>query len=100
MGESSRRAPNALAAGAGERAGFAERLSRRGSDLHRTWLWATIPIAFVLGVVLSLVNQGDMLLSGEVNLRMCAACALDFLLPFFALNVALAIAANVARDRG
>jgi hypothetical protein len=31
---------------------------------------------------------------------MCAVCGLDFLLPFVALNVVLAIAASFVGDRG
>ena len=77
---------------------LADRLAR--PQWHRAWLRVTVPIALVLGVALSLVNQAGMLLSGEIDLRMCAICGLDFLLPFAALNLVLAIAASIARDGG
>ena len=77
---------------------FADRLTP--PHWHRVWLRVTVPIALVLGVALSLVNQGGMLFSGEIDLRMCAICGLDFLLPFAALNLVLAIAASIARDGG
>ena len=66
--------------------------------LGRSRLRLTVPIAFVVGAILSLVNQGGMLLTGQIDLRMCAICGLDFLLPFVALNILLVAAANLARD--
>jgi hypothetical protein len=58
-------------------------------QLRRTWLRVALPIGLLLGVVLSLVNQGGMLLAGQIDLRMCAICGLDFLLPLAALSVVL-----------
>jgi hypothetical protein len=59
----------------------------------------TFPIAIVLGVALSLVNQGGMLLSGDIDLRMCVICALNFLLPLAALNLLLLAVASWAGSR-
>ncbi len=56
------------------------------AQLRRTWLRVALPIGLLLGAVLSLVNQGGMLLTGQIDLRMCVACALDFLLPLVALT--------------
>jgi hypothetical protein len=101
-GESGHSATEPLTVEAGaprrRRRQFADRLTR--SQWHRAWLRVTVPVAVILGIGLSLVNQGGMLLSGEIDLRMCAICGLDFLLPFAALNIVLAIAANIAKDRG
>jgi hypothetical protein len=73
--------------------------SLRGS-LWRTRLRLTLPIGLLVGTILTLVNQGGMLLAGQIDARMCAVCGLDFLLPFVALNVVLAIAASFVGDRG
>lgn len=55
--------------------------------LQRAQLRLTLPIALLAGVVLSLVNQGGMLVDGRVDLGMCAMCAMNLLVPFVALNV-------------
>lgn len=49
----------------------------------------TLPIAMVAGVVLSLVNMGGMLMHGRIDLGVCVSCAIDFLVPFIALNLGL-----------
>jgi anti-sigma factor RsiW len=67
--------------------------------LQRSQLRFTLPIALLVGTVLSLVNQGGMLLAGEIDVGMCAICALNFLLPFVALNVVRVTAARVASRR-
>jgi hypothetical protein len=59
----------------------------------------TVPIAFLLGVVLSLVNQGGMLLAGQIDLRMCAICGLNFVLPLLGLNIALLAVGQLAEWR-
>jgi anti-sigma factor RsiW len=57
--------------------------------LQRTQLRLTLPIALVTGAVLSLVNMGGMLMHGKIDLGVCVSCAIDFLVPFFALNLGL-----------
>jgi anti-sigma factor RsiW len=49
----------------------------------------TVPIALVTGVLLSLVNMGGMLMHGKIDLGVCVSCAIDFLLPFLAINLGL-----------
>lgn len=69
------------------------------SCLQRSQLRFTVPIGLILGVLLSAVNQGAMLVEGHIDLGMCAICALDFLLPFVAMNAALVMAALVVGER-
>lgn len=57
--------------------------------LQRPQLRLTLPIALAAGVVLSLVNMGGMLMHGRIDLGVCASCAIDFLVPFLALNLGL-----------
>ena len=57
--------------------------------LRRSQLRYTVPIGLFVGAALSLANQGGMLVQGHIDLAMCAVCALDFLLPFVAMNVVL-----------
>jgi putative zinc finger protein len=76
----------------------------RAAAAARQWLTAprlrlTIPLALLVGVILSLVNQGGMILSGKIDLEMCAICGLNFVLPFLALNLALVAAARVKLRR-
>jgi hypothetical protein len=67
--------------------------------LRRSQLRLTVPIGLLVGTALSLANQGGMLLSGEIDLKMCAVCALDYLLPFAAMNVVLVTASRLLRQR-
>jgi anti-sigma factor RsiW len=73
--------------------------ARRRFLLQRAQLRFTVPIGLLVGIALSLVNQGGMLLHGEIDLAMCAVCALDFLLPFVAMNVVLLATTRVLRGR-
>jgi hypothetical protein len=59
----------------------------------------TVPIALVTGVVLSLVNMGGMLVHGRIDLGVCVSCALDFLVPFLALNLGLLMLLWAPRHR-
>jgi anti-sigma factor RsiW len=67
--------------------------------LQRRQLRLTVPIAVVAGVVLSLVNMGGMLMHGRIDLGVCLSCAMDFLVPFLALNLALVMLLWVPRHR-
>jgi hypothetical protein len=58
-----------------------------------------VPIALVTGVVLSLVNMGGMLVHGRIDLGVCVSCALDFLVPFLALNLGLLMLLWAPRHR-
>jgi hypothetical protein len=67
---------------------------------RRRQLAVTIPLALLVGLVLSLVNQGGMLFNGQIDVGMCVMCATDFLVPFLALNVLLvAVVLWPARER-
>jgi hypothetical protein len=66
---------------------------------QRRQLRATLPLALLVGVVLTVVNQGGMLFHGQVDLGMCAMCASDFVVPFVALNVALLMLVRPAGRR-
>jgi anti-sigma factor RsiW len=57
--------------------------------LRRSQLRLTLPIALVAGVVLSIVNMGGMLMHGRIDVGVCVSCAIDFLVPFIALNLGL-----------
>jgi anti-sigma factor RsiW len=67
--------------------------------LRRPQLRLTLPLALLAGVALSLINQGYMIFDGRVDVGMCAICALDFVIPFVALNVALLLATRVVGRR-
>jgi hypothetical protein len=69
--------------------------------LRRPQLRLTLPLGLSLGIALSLINKGYMIFNGHVDAEMCAVCALDFVIPFVALNVGLLLATRVAgRRRG
>jgi anti-sigma factor RsiW len=67
--------------------------------LRRPQLRLTLPLGLALGIALSLINKGYMIFNGRVDAEMCAVCALDFVIPFVALNVGLLLAARVAARR-
>jgi anti-sigma factor RsiW len=52
-------------------------------------LRVTLPLAVLVGIALSLINQGAAVLGGHITMGMCATCAADMLVCFLALNVAL-----------
>jgi anti-sigma factor RsiW len=67
--------------------------------LRRPQLRLTLPIAVIAGVVLSLVNMGGMLMHGKIDLGVCVSCAIDFLVPFLALNLGLLMLLWLPRRR-
>jgi hypothetical protein len=67
--------------------------------LRRPQLRLTLPLGVSVGIALSLINKGYMIFNGRVDVEMCAVCALDFVIPFLALNVGLLLAARVAGRR-
>jgi hypothetical protein len=71
-----------------------------GWCLQKQQLRLTLPITFVAGVVLSMVNMGGMLMHGRIDLGVCLSCAVDFLVPFVALNLALLTLLRVPRRTG
>jgi hypothetical protein len=59
------------------------------SRLRRRQLRLTLPIALLAGVALSVINEGTNALRGQIDLGMCAMCAMNFVVPFIALKVTL-----------
>lgn len=74
-----------------------ERASRGWRPALRAALPYTVPIGLFVGGVLSLANKGGMLLKGHIDIAMCVVCAMDFLLPFVAMNVVLLWFATLVR---
>ena len=80
--------------------GWRARLRRAAAYcLRRSQLRVTIPVGLVVGAVLSVVNQGGMLFEGRIDLAMCAACTLDFVLPFTAMNIVLLMVTRLVGRR-
>jgi Putative zinc-finger len=85
------RAPRGLRAAAQAIVGFC---------LRRPQLRVTVPLALLVGVALSLINQGSMIFGGRASLLdVCLQCSPNFVIPFLALNVGLLLAARVAARR-
>lgn len=57
---------------------------RRPSHLRRT-----LSTALVVGIVLTAINQGSVLLGGDVGAATYVRCALNFVVPFVVSNVGL-----------
>jgi anti-sigma factor RsiW len=93
----------ALPRTAGERGGAHPGIDRLRAALRYclkgSQLRITAPVAVLVGAALSLANQGATLFRGEIDLSSCAACSLDFMLPFVALNVVLVAATRRASRR-
>jgi hypothetical protein len=67
--------------------------------LQSPQLRLTVPITLVAGVVLTMVNMGGMLMHGKIDLGVCVSCAIDFLVPFLALNLGLLMLLRLPRRR-
>ncbi len=57
--------------------------------LQRRNLRRTLRIALVVGVVLTLINQGAVILSGDATAGTWVRCALNFIVPFVVSNAGL-----------
>jgi len=57
--------------------------------LQRRNLRRTLRIALVVGIVLTLINQGSVIGSGHATTATWARCALNFLVPFLVSNAGL-----------
>ena len=68
-----------------------------GYCLRGPQLRFTLPIAALVGVALSLTDQGAMLLHRQLDLATCVG--LNLLVPFIALNVGLVLATRVTQRR-
>lgn len=57
--------------------------------LQRRNLRRTVPIAIVVGVVLTLINQGAVIAAGDATAATWLRCGLNFLVPFLVSNAGL-----------
>jgi hypothetical protein len=67
-----------------ERAGSALAYCLRREHLRRT-----LTISLVVGVVLTLINQGGVILGGDATVATWVRCGLNFLVPFCVSNAGL-----------
>ena len=56
---------------------------------RRAHLRRTVRIALVVGVVLTAINQADVILSGNATATTWLKCALNFVVPFVVSNLGL-----------
>jgi hypothetical protein len=56
---------------------------------QRAHLRRTIRIAAVVGVVLTAINEGDVLIEGKASTATAAKIAMNFLIPFIVSNLGL-----------
>jgi hypothetical protein len=57
--------------------------------LERQNLRRTLKIALVVGVILTLINQGDVIASGDATIATWVRSALNFVVPFLVSNAGL-----------
>ena len=57
--------------------------------LERRNLGRTIPIAIVVGILLTLINQGSVIADGQATTATWVRCALNFVVPFLVSNAGL-----------
>ena len=62
--------------------------------LQRQNLYRTLRIALVVGVLLTLINQGGVLAAGDSTAATWVRCALNFFTPFVVSNTGLLSAAD------
>ena len=67
-----------------ERASAAIAFCCRRSNLRRT-----IRIALVVGLILTLINQGAVIASGDTSIGTWVRCGLNFVVPFLVSNAGL-----------
>jgi hypothetical protein len=56
---------------------------------QRRNLRRTIPIALLVGIVLTLINQGSVIAAGHATAATWVRCALNFVVPFLVANAGL-----------
>ncbi len=67
--------------------------------LRRAQLRVTVPLAVLIGVALSFINQGNMLLRAPIDVSTWVMCGPNFVLPFVGLNIALQILYRLPQRR-
>lgn len=65
--------------------------------LYPPYLRRTLTIALVVGLIISLVNQGDVILAGNASAETWLKTGLNFLIPFVVSNLGLLAGHPVAR---
>jgi hypothetical protein len=68
--------------------------------LRREHLRRTIRIALVVGTILTLINQADVILAGDATLLTWIKTALNYCVPFVVSNLGLLAGKRVERDNG
>jgi hypothetical protein len=66
---------------------------RKPANLRRT-----IRIAALVGILLTLINQGDVIIHGDASPLMAVKVCLNFLVPFFVSNLGVLAGDRSARD--
>ncbi len=56
---------------------------------HREHLRHTVPIALVVGLVLTAINQGAVIVGGDATAATWVRCGLNFVVPFVVSNLGL-----------
>lgn len=57
--------------------------------LERRNLRRTVRIAIIVGLILTLINQGEIILGGDATGLTWLRCALNFMVPFLVSNAGL-----------
>jgi hypothetical protein len=57
--------------------------------LERRNLRRTVRIAIVVGIILTLINQGSVITAGDATAATWVRCALNFIVPFLVSNAGL-----------
>jgi hypothetical protein len=57
--------------------------------LERRNLRRTVRIAIVVGIILTLINQGSVITTGQATAATWARCAVNFIVPFLVSNAGL-----------
>jgi hypothetical protein len=68
--------------------------------LRREHLRRTLRIALVVGVVLTLLNQGDVIVGGEASAATWVKAGLNFCVPFVVSNLGLLAGKRAERGTG
>jgi hypothetical protein len=56
---------------------------------ERRHLRRTVPIAIVVGIILTAINQGSVIVGGHATAATWVRCALNFIVPFLVSNAGL-----------
>jgi hypothetical protein len=68
--------------------------------LRREHLRRTVRIALVVGVILTLINQADVIVGGDATTVTWIKAGANFVVPFIVSNLGLLAGKRAERDRG